>query len=139
MDALSRRHTQPVRQRRRAELPATGSSVARSRQLMAEWLTEWGYPELISVAKLVVTVFVENVLQHTQSEPVVRLEACRGGVTIAVADGSSTPAARRERSKRGGDEVSGLAIVASLCRSWGSAPTSTGKTVWAVIGSENRL
>lgn len=35
--------------------------------------------------------------------------------------------------------VSGLAIVAALSRSWGSTPTANGKTVWAVLGSENRL
>ena len=94
---------------------------------------------MISVAKLVVTVFVENVLQHTQSAPIIRLE-CRGPViTVAVEDASSLPAARRERSRRGGDDVSGLAIVAALCRHWGTAPTSSGKAVWAVIGPENQL
>jgi hypothetical protein len=34
---------------------------------------------------------------------------------------------------------SGLHIVGALCRAWGNAPTSSGKTVWAVIGPENRL
>ncbi|HUO41039.1 MAG TPA: hypothetical protein VMU34_25765, partial [Mycobacterium sp.] len=67
---------------------------------------------------MVVTVFVENVLQHTKSAPVVRLEA----------------SARRECSRHGTDEVSGLAIIAALCRTGGTAPTASGKTVWAVIG-----
>jgi hypothetical protein len=26
-----------------------------------------------------------------------------------------------------------------MCRMWGNSPTPTGKTVWAVIGPENRL
>jgi hypothetical protein len=34
---------------------------------------------------------------------------------------------------------SGLKIVGALCRAWGNAPTPTGKTVWAVIGPENKL
>ncbi|HEX4390659.1 MAG TPA: sulfate transporter, partial [Mycobacterium sp.] len=51
----------------------------------------------------------------------------------------AAPAVRHEDPYRGGDPVSGLAIVASVCRAWGSMPTSSGKTVWAVIGPENRL
>jgi hypothetical protein len=35
--------------------------------------------------------------------------------------------------------VSGLAIVAALCRTWGATPTSSGKTVWALIGRENQF
>ncbi|CNJ97610.1 stas domain-containing protein [Mycobacterium tuberculosis] len=35
--------------------------------------------------------------------------------------------------------MSGLAIVDALSREWGSTPTSSGKTVWAVIGPENQL
>ncbi len=132
-------HRVPARRRRRTELPATQASVARSRELIAAWLTDWGRQELISSAKLVVTVFVENVLEHTDSAPAIRLESYSDLVTVAVDDGSSVPPARRERSDCGGDEVSGLAIVAALCRSWGTAPTSSGKTVWAVIGPENRL
>ena len=139
VDALAGTQGHHERHRRRAELAATSSSVGLARDLVTEWLTHRDRPELISVAKLVVTVFVENVLQHTQSAPAVRLESNGTTVTVAVADESSTPAARREWSERGGDEVSGLAIVAALCRAWGSSPTSSGKTVWAVIGPENQL
>jgi hypothetical protein len=60
-------------------------------------------------------------------------------VTVSVLDESATPAARHEDRYRGGDRVSGLAIVASVCRAWGSTPTPSGKTVWAVLGPENQL
>lgn len=96
-------------------------------------------PELISIAKLVVTLLVENVLAHTESRPTVSLEDVGDVVSVAVADDSPVPATRRERSSRGVDDVSGLAVVAALCRGWGNAPTSSGKTVWAIIGPENRL
>jgi hypothetical protein len=46
---------------------------------------------------------------------------------------------RHEDPHLGGDRVSGLAIVASVCRAWGSTPMSSGKTVWAVLGPENQL
>ena len=42
-------------------------------------------------------------------------------------------------SPKKGIDVSGLAIVDALSRAWGSTPTSSGKTVWAVIGPENQL
>jgi len=128
-----------VRRRARVELPRETVSLRRSRELMAEWLKDWSRADLIAVAKLVVTVLVENVLAHTESAPTVRLESMGDVVTIAVEDESSTAASRRERSPWGGQDVSGLAIVAALCRAWGSLPTPSGKAVWATIGPENRL
>ena len=95
--------------------------------------------ELIPVATVVVNVFIENVLQHTASAPVLALESDGAAVTISVQDDSSIPAARHEDPRRGGDWVSGLAIVASVCRAWGSTPMPSGKTVWAVVGPENQL
>jgi hypothetical protein len=79
------------------------------------------------------------VLQHTTCAPVVVLESDGTVVSISVRDGSTAPALRHEDPYRGGNPVSGLAIVASVCRAWGSMPTSSGKAVWAVIGPENRL
>ncbi|HME46624.1 sulfate transporter [Mycobacterium sp.] len=139
IDALPNPGRSSDRPRRRVALPATPASVARSRELIAEWLIDWQRPDPIFTAKLVVTVLVENVLKHTDSVPVIRLEISEDVVTVAVEDHSTAPAVRREWSKSGGDEVSGLAIVAALCRSWGNAPTSSGKAVWAAIGPENHL
>lgn len=128
-----------LRRRARAELPASLASLRRARELVAECLAAWSQAELIPVATVVANVFVENVLQHTASAPVVVLESADDTVSISVQDASSTPAARHEDPYRGGDRVSGLAIVASLCRAWGSTPTPSGKTVWAVVGPENQL
>jgi hypothetical protein len=128
-----------IRRRARTELPRGLASVARSRELAAEWLAAWSRPDLISVTKLIVTVLIENVLVHTHSAPVLRLE-CKGDpVTVAVEDESAEPAVRRELPTHGVDDVSGLAIVAALCREWGNSPSPTGKSVWAVIGPENRV
>ena len=128
-----------LRQRARAELPAAPVSVGRSRDLIAEWLTEWSRPELVSVAKLVVTVMVENVLAHTASAPVVSVETDGDCVVIAVEDRSSALAVRTEECRGGGTDVSGLAIVAAVSRRWGNIPTPSGKTVWAAVGPEGRL
>ena len=94
---------------------------------------------LVGLATVIVNVFVENVLQHTTCAPVVVVESDGTLVSISVRDDSVAPAMRHEDPYRGGDQVSGLAIVASVCRSWGSMPTPSGKAVWAVIGPENRL
>jgi hypothetical protein len=128
-----------IRKRVHTELPAALASLRWAREFVSEWVTEWGYPELIPAASIVANVLVENVLQHTESAPVLRMETHQDGVTISVQDNSSTPAARHEDSYRGGEKISGLAIIAAVCRAWGSMPTPSGKTVWAVVGPENRL
>ena len=138
VDALSQTGTRQNRRRARADLPAAESSLKRSREFVAQWLTAWSQTELIPVTKVVVTALVENVLQHTDSGPRVRLETDRAAVTVAVEDSSHAPAGLREATTAN-EAPSGLRIVSSLCRKWGNAPTSTGKTVWAVIGPENRL
>ena len=126
------------RRRVRTEFPADYSSLWRARELVAECLTAWSQTDLIPVAKVIVTAFVENVLQHTDSRPSVRLETDGTTVTVAVADGSASPPLVREQTIPNG-APSGLRILSTLCRAWGNAPTPKGKTVWAVIGQENRL
>jgi anti-anti-sigma regulatory factor len=125
-------------QRADAQLPANLTSLRESRRLVREWLTTWSQTTLIPVALVVVNVFLENVLEHTGSDPVVRIDCDGATATIAVSDGS-TAAALRLPSPAKGVDVSGLAIVAALSRAWGSTPTPSGKTVWAVIGPENQL
>jgi hypothetical protein len=130
---------QRPRLRGSVELPAAIASLRTAREFVAERLAEWSFDALTPVATVVVNVFVENVLQHTLGGAVLVLETNGETVAVSVRDGSSSPAARHEDSHSGGERISGLEIVASVCRAWGSAPTLTGKTVWAVIGPENQL
>ena len=127
------------RRRARTQLPGTRTSLRLGRAMIHEWLTSWSETRLIPAASTVATVFVENVLKHTQSAPVLIVEKYKDTVTVAVQDCSRQPAVRHEDARTGTDLVSGLAVVSALSRAWGSTPTSTGKTVWAVVGSENRL
>jgi hypothetical protein len=128
----------PHRRRARAELPADAESLGRSRDLVTQWLTTWSQDDLVPVAKVIVTAFVENVLKHTDSQPDLRVETDGAAVTVAVADSSrAAPEVRENRDGEAG--VCGLQVVFALTRTWGTAPTPTGKTVWAVIGRENRL
>jgi hypothetical protein len=129
----------PRRSRARASLPASPTTPRQGREFVAESLAAWSLAELIPVATVIVNVFIENVLQHTASTPTVVLETDGTIVTVAVQDGSDVPALRREDIGRGHHQVSGLAIVAAVSRAWGCLPTPSGKTVWAVVGPENRL
>jgi anti-anti-sigma factor len=137
-EALAQSGHTPFRRRARARLPASMTSLRRGRDLVAEWLTAWSQTDLIPVAKIIVTAFIENVLQHTDSAPDMRLETNGATVTIAVEDASHAPPSVHE-SLNGVDPPCGLKVVAALCRAWGSSPTSSGKTVWATVGPENRL
>jgi len=136
-NAIGRLARRAVR-RAESQLPADLTSLRESRRLVREWLTAWSRSALIPVALVVVNVFVENVLQHTASVPMMRIETDGATATIAVSDGSNAPARRLAPPPKGVD-VSGLAIVDALSRVWGSTATSSGKTVWAVIGPENQL
>jgi hypothetical protein len=84
-------------------------------------------------------VLVENVIDHTDSAPVLIVESYRDAVTVAVEDGSDRLPERHEGASRGAELVSGLAIVSALCRAWGTIPTPTGKSVWGLVGRENQL
>ncbi|UXA08395.1 sulfate transporter [Mycobacterium sp. SMC-2] len=128
-----------VRRRARSALPRSRGGLGLARALVTDWLTEWDSRPVIPVAATVATVFVENVLEHTESAPVLIIESFGDDVTVAVEDGSDQLPGRHEDAERGAENVSGLAIVSALCRAWGATPTSTGKTVWALVGRENRF
>jgi anti-anti-sigma factor len=128
-----------VRRRARTQLPVSSVAVGLARAVVTDWLSRWGKPELIPVAATVATIFVENVLDHTDSAPLLIVESYQDTVTVAVEDGSDHLPGRHEDVDRGAEIVSGLAIVSALCRAWGATPTSSGKTVWALVGRENQF
>jgi hypothetical protein len=129
----------PNRRHARTSLHRGEDVRADARRFTADTLTAWRCGDLVPVAATVAWVLVDNVLAHTDSAPVIKVEEVAGTVTVAVTDRSTDAAVRHERPTGGTDVVSGLAIVSALTRRWGSLPTGTGKTVWAVIGPENRL
>ena len=128
-----------LRRRARIELPRSRGSLGLARGVITDWLTKWDSREVVPVAATVATVFVENVLEHTDSAPVLIVESHADAVTVAVEDCSDRLPGRHEDAYRGAEIVSGLAIVSALSRTWGSTPTSSGKTVWALVCRENLI
>jgi anti-anti-sigma regulatory factor len=139
LDIVAGRSLQPRRRRARTQLPVDAISIGLARASIAERLTAWALGDLIPVASTVATIFVENVLAHTDSAPILIVESYQGTVVVAVEDGSRIPAGRHEDTDHSAELVSGLAIVSALCHAWGSIPTSTGKTVWALVGRDSQL
>ncbi|MEW5809764.1 MAG: STAS domain-containing protein [Actinomycetota bacterium] len=128
-----------TRRRARRVLAASPESVGAARRFAAECLTAWSRQDAVLTASAVITVLVENVLTHTRSHPVVTVETVEDLVTVAVSDDDPRAAVRHEAATNSAHTVSGLAVVAALTRSWGCIPAAGGKTVWALIGPENRL
>jgi hypothetical protein len=96
LDTLAAIGGTPSRRRATTRLPASISSLSLSREFVEEWLTSWGQPDMVAAAKVVVTALVENVLQHTESAPCVRLESDGTRVAVAVSDTSHKAAAISE-------------------------------------------
>jgi hypothetical protein len=126
------------RRRVRHTWPASPSAVAATRTFVSYWLQAWSLEPLTATAKVVTTVLVDNVLQHTESDPDVRLETDGVTLTVAVTDGNRSPACVLEEDEMCG-VLSELQIVRALTRVWGNTPTQEGKVVWAVMGPENWL
>lgn len=125
-----------MRCHRSADLASTPRCGRHARQLVTEWLWDWGYGQTIRTANVIVTELVENVYAHADgSMAFLRVQAHGDAITIAVSDRSVRLATRVERT-RDVFGVSGLQIVAALADAWGCAPTCDGKTVWASIASQ---
>ena len=120
------------RYRAREQFGRCPSSVNSALIFVHDHLVAWSMRDKIPVASTVLTVFAENALSYTDDGFDVRLESASEEVVIAVSDSSTALAIRRERPR--GSCPTGLDVVSALCRRWGTAPTSAGKTVWARIG-----
>jgi anti-sigma regulatory factor (Ser/Thr protein kinase) len=86
-------------------------------------------------ALMVVSELVTNSVQHGPGGTIdLALELKGDELTITVVDGGTpeAPLAAREASDSK-ESGRGLAIVEALSVRWGTSPTETGTTVWAVL------
>lgn len=108
------------------------------RHLVSHTLSDWDRTEFIELARVVCTILVSNVIEHTDSNPDIRLEMQHDDVlVIAVSDDDPTPPVRAEDTRGHTSTVSGLTMLTSLVHHWGCTPAGDRKTVWAVIRRRN--
>ncbi|MFI9246018.1 SpoIIE family protein phosphatase [Streptomyces sp. NPDC053086] len=110
-------------------LDADPREVARARRLVRERLLDWGLPQTVETAELLVSEVVTNAIRHAEGDRiglrVVRTDALLFEVTD---DEPALPA----MIAAGPDDESGrgLRVVSRLAREWGASATGHRKTVW---------
>ncbi|MYY00250.1 SpoIIE family protein phosphatase [Streptomyces sp. SID486] len=110
-------------------LDADPREVGRARRLVREQLLDWGLPQTVETAELLVSEVVTNAVRHTGADRiglrVVRTDALLFEVTD---DEPALPA----MITAGPDDESGrgLRVVSRLAREWGASATGHRKTVW---------
>lgn len=120
------------------DLPPVAGSAAAARYLVARVLDAWAVGWFRDDAILLVSELVSNVVRHVPGPRAMRVEmvlsgpvTSRGGLWVAVVDGSSVAPAVDERGVDGGH---GLRLVAALADRWGSEEHGEGKRVWFELG-----
>ena len=116
-------------------LPPDPESSARCRHFIGSAFGDWGLPEGLDDAQLLVSELCSNVIRHAGTAMVVT--ACWAPdermVRVNVHDGSS----RMPLATAPSDLASsgrGLRIVGRVARRWGSHRSAFGKTVWFELG-----
>ncbi|WP_031025552.1 SpoIIE family protein phosphatase [Streptomyces sp. NRRL WC-3725] len=110
-------------------LDADPREVARARHLVRERLLDWGLPQAVETAELLVSEVVTNAVRHAESDRiglrVVRTDALLFEVT------DDEPALPAMVSAGPYDESGrGLRVVSRLAREWGASASGHRKTVW---------
>ncbi|WP_433073454.1 STAS domain-containing protein [Dactylosporangium sp. CA-052675] len=135
--ALDGRAGRPAPSRRHAFLLPLSSSVAQARAVAENACTAWGVAEIAGPVLMVTGELVANAVRHARTEIGFSVELGRYYVVVAVRDGSPTlPRLRDPDPETGGH---GLLIVEGMSASWGSAPTVTGKIVWATVRRPRKI
>jgi len=116
-------------------LPPDPESSARCRHFIGSAFGDWGLPEGLDDAQLLVSELCSNVIRHAGTTMVVTVRWAPDEriVRVSVHDGSTLMPLVRAQS----DVASsgrGLRIVGGVARRWGSHPSALGKTVWFELG-----
>lgn len=105
------------------------SSVGAARRFLRATLEQWGVGELEYAANQALTELATNAVIHARTPFEVTIEWADDVLRVLVVDRS--PQLPVQRSYRADAATGrGLAVVSSLCRSWGSEPRAGGKAVW---------
>ncbi|OIJ97480.1 PAS sensor protein [Streptomyces sp. MUSC 14] len=105
------------------------SEVARARRLVRAQLLDWGLPQAVDTAELLVSEVVTNAVRHAVSEPVGLRVILADALLFEVTD--DEPALPAMLGAGPYDEAGrGLRVVSRLAREWGATASGHRKTVW---------
>jgi hypothetical protein len=104
-------------------------SGARARQRLRAVLTLWRLLDVLDEAELLTTELVNNAVMHARSEVLVTVTQRRSVVRVEVTD-VGDGAFRPEDAGLGATHGRGLMLVEAMSAAWGTAVTSSSKTVW---------
>ncbi|MGW2425168.1 SpoIIE family protein phosphatase [Streptomyces sp. NPDC001709] len=103
--------------------------ASRARRLVREQLLQWGLPQAVETAELLVSEVVTNAVRHAVSEPVGLRVVRTDALLFEVTD--DEPALPAMLSAGPYDESGrGLRVVSRLAREWGASASGHRKTVW---------
>ncbi|MCU1369758.1 MAG: Regulatory protein [Ilumatobacteraceae bacterium] len=114
-------------------LPRDNVAPRAARRWVAERLTPFGLEDaMMQGILLAVSELVTNVVDHTDSDPIICLQVDPGVVEVRVADTSQKAAAVRTRDP---DEPGGwgLMLVEQVADRWGTIVDGGTKIVWFAI------
>ena len=116
----------------RMDLTPSARLVRSARDLTTRALLDWGRPQPIGPATLIVSELVNNAILHARTDLTVSVSRWGDLVRLAVHDATpERPVRRHEPTQVTGR---GMLLVAALSQSWGVLPASGGgKVVWAVL------
>ena len=110
-------------------LPPVATSCATARVLVRDTFEAWDRGRYARLGELLISEMVANGVVHARTEMWVCLRDS-GSLSLSVGDGDP-----RQVSLDPEERGNGLEIVAGLADNWGCMPTTTGKVVWASIGT----
>ena len=103
-----------------------------ARRFVLESLIQWGDPETLDDAALVVSELAANAVLHAHSDFTVAVSSRGDRLRIAVTDASSEGPVLRDSIPTTAPSGRGVALVAALAHDWGcEVKGADGKVVWA--------
>lgn len=114
-------------------LPGPGMP-AQSRELVSRACVEWRIPRLRRLAELIISELASNAVVHARTPAGVSVRLLGNCLQLAVRDGDPRLVYPPPTQVPGSDIAErgrGLLILDAMTDGWGSAPTATGKVVWA--------
>jgi anti-sigma regulatory factor (Ser/Thr protein kinase) len=112
-----------------ARLAPEPRSVAAARRLLRDMLERWDLGDLEFAASQALTEIATNAVLHARTAFDLAIDWDGEVLRVCVADASARMPVQRRHSVEA-TTGRGLALVETLCRSWGVQVTDQGKQVW---------